>query len=510
MRMNRSILGGLVGCAALLLACAGQPLFTDLDEGTRKVLENFQEIAKVPRCSGNQAAIGKWLMDWGKGKGFKSESDRAGNVLMRVPATAGYENAPVIMLQSHMDMVGEKTPSSKHDFAKDPIVLIRDGEWLKADQTSLGADDGIGMALALSIAQDPQIPHPPLELIFTKDEETTGAGANNLAKTNLDGKVLINLDSEQEGLLVIGDASIAVGSLSLPLKSETLPGDFKVYTLRVAGLKGGHSGADITKPRGNALKVMARALETVQKRTDTRLISLNAGKTINAIPREAEAQLAFGGNSIDHILKDLQELQVSVQKEYTDESPGIEIQLKPADSARPKNAFQSDETTHLVTLLLVLPNGVATMDPRFPGVPETSNCLARARVSEFEVLLDSMQRGSNILKLKELNQRIGSIAIAAGASFSLDSGDAPWQADPNSGLLKRSQAAYARVFGTEPQVGAVHGGLECGVIARRGEGLDVISIGPTVLSPHSPEERVLLPSVKKVRDLLIAVLREYR
>ena len=512
MRWNLTCLGRLACCLAV---CAGvlraeRPNFGDLDAETRKVLDLFEEISQVPRCSDSEGAISAWLVAWGKAHGFQVGTDLGDNVFIRVPASRGYETAPGIILQTHMDMVCQKNAASAHDFSRDPITLVRDGDWLKADGTTLGADDGIGMAVALSIAMDRGLPHPPLELMFTTGEETTGRGVENLERENIDGKVLINLDSEQEGMLIIGDASSGRSTITTLLKTGALAPELSIRTLRVDGLQGGHSGVDILKPRANAIKVLARALEGLQKVTDTRLVAVKGGTARNAIPRSAEAQVALASGAQDQALKILQDLEAAVRKECGSEEPGLRITLRPAEGPRPQAAFRTDETARLVSLLKALPNGAAGMDPRFPGVPETSNSLGIIESTSTGVSIQSMQRGSVLPRLVALNQKIADAAAAAGASVNTSTPRAPWLTNPDADVVRRCTAAYTRVFGQAPAVSVVHGGLECASISRKGGGLDTVSLGPTIENPHSPAERVFIPSLKRLRSLLAAVLEDYR
>lgn len=512
MRWIRNGFGRLVCCFA---ACAGgmragHPAFGGLDAETQAVLGIFEEISRVPRCSGHEAAIGGWLTEWGKAHGFRVDGDRGGNVFIRVPATPGREAAPGIILQAHMDMVCQKDPASPHDFSKDPITLLRDGDWLKADRTTLGADDGIGMAVALSIALDPGIAHPPLELMFTTGEETTGLGVDSLERANIDGKVLINLDSEEEGMLIIGDASSTRSTITALLESEALPPGLQVFTLRVDGLRGGHSGLDILKPRANAIKVAARALDALQKAAGARLVAIQGGTARNAIPRTAEARIALAPGAGDKALGILRDLEVAVRKECGSEDPDLRLSLVPDGGARPGTAFRGDETARLAALLLALPNGAAGMDARFPGIPETSNSLGIIESDSTGVVVQSMQRGSVASRLDELGRKIAAAAASAGASANTSAARSPWLTAPDADVVRRCTAAYARVFGHAPAVSVIHGGLECAGISRKGGGLDTVSIGPTLQNPHSPAERVFIPSVKKVRDLLVAVLEDYR
>ena len=498
-----------------ILLCGGLLAFfpvqaqAGLDGPTQKVVDLFQEIARIPRCSGHEGGIGKWLQAWGVAHGFRTDSDGGGNVFIRVPATPGYESAPGLVLQTHMDMVCEKVEGSAHDFTRDAITIVRDGEWLKAQGTTLGADDGIGMALALSIAEDKTLAHPRLELVFTTGEETTGDGVEALSREGIDGKVLLNLDSEQEGMLVIGDASATFSSIMVLLQSEALPEGSALFSVAVGELRGGHSGVDILKRRANAIKVMARALEALRKLTDLRLVSVKGGTARNAIPRSVQARVAFLPAAREQAAQALQELQEAIRKECGGEDPDLRITLASAEGPTTRTAFRTDETARLISLLLALPNGVAAMDARFPWVPATSNSLGIIESHEGGVVIQSMQRGSDVDGLNGLTRKLAEVAAASGATARGGNAGSPWLTSPDSDVVKRCQGAYARLFGKPPIVSVVHGGLECGDISRKCPGLDILSLGPTLENAHSPTERVNLPSIKKLRDLLVAVLAEY-
>ena len=507
MRMKRFFLKNL---GFIWVLCCLNPFFTGAEENDQAVLNLFKEITAVPRCFTNESNMGIWLQKWAQENGYQAEGDSTGNVVIRVPATRGYEQAAIIVLQSHMDMVCEKSSASTHDFFKDPIRLKQEGEWLQADQTTLGADDGIGMALALAAAKDPMAPHPALELLFTVGEESGMVGADALSESFLRGRVLINLDSEKEGSITVGSAGSRTTGMAMPIKQEKLPESYSIYALKVDGLQGGHSGVDINRKRGNAIKLLGKALEAVRKDAEIRLIELKGGSRVNAIPRQAEALLAFDKDRLGKVQKTMKNLAKTLQQELSLNDKGLTIGLTSFDGDRPANGFTVSDSSRIISLLAALPDGVAKMDPRFQGMVETSNNLGVLQTNADGLTLLSLQRSSSMAGLEELTSKIKEISSAAGASANDQNGHDPWQPNPDSNLLKRSKEVYYKLFGREPYVGTVHGGLECGVLAAKFRNMDIIAVGPSVQGVHAPGERVHIPSIGKVRKFLAALLASFK
>lgn len=475
-------------------------------DSTQKILQLFEQISAIPRGTKREAALSRWLQDWAARLHYSSSVDDAGNLVIRVPATSGFEHAPVIILQGHMDMVCEKTPDSPHDFLNDPIRCIVDGEWLHADRTTLGADNGIALALALALVEDASAGHPPLELLFTVEEEVGIGGANRLQPGFISGKILLNLDSEDEGTFVVGCAGGQTTRVFLPLTFESL-GARQAFLLRVDGLQGGHSGVDIHKHRASANKLLGRALAHLSRVSALRLVSLKGGTAHNAISRSAEAAIAFEAGSLSRVEQELRGLQGILRSEYANSDPAITLTLAPFSADR---AVSAADTARALQLLSALPHGVAEMSASVEGFVETSNNLAALEISEETLKIVTSQRSTVMSRLAELTGRISAIGQLAGAEVSNSDAYSGWQPDENSALVRRSVEVFTATFGQPPRVEMIHAGLECGVIGGIYPGMDMISLGATIQNPHSPGERLHIPSVGRVWQYLVSFMESYR
>ena len=475
-------------------------------DSTQNVLNFFEQISAIPRGTGREAQLRGWLRAWADRRQLPWSVDEAGNLVIRVPATSGFENAPVIVLQGHMDMVCEKTPDSLHDFTRDPIRCIVEGEWLRADRTTLGADNGIAIALAMALVEDESVGHPPLELLFTVEEEVGIGGANKLRPGFITGKVLLNLDSEEEGTFIVGCAGGQTTRIFLPLNFESLPSK-QAFRLEVSGLQGGHSGVDIHKHRANANKLLARVLAQLQKITSMRLVSMKGGTAHNAIARGAEAVIAFDPAQRERVEQGLRNFQTILRDEYAASDPGITLTLSPLSA---EQAVTVADTARAIQLLVALPHGVAEMSASVPGFVETSNNLATVEISEGALKVVTSQRSTVMSRLAELTERISAIGSLAGAEVASGEAYSGWQPDRDSQLVRRSVEIYTQTFGKAPKVEMIHAGLECGVIGGIFGGLDMISLGATIQNPHSPSERLHIPSVGKVWQYLVAFMESYR
>jgi dipeptidase D len=473
---------------------------------TQQVLNIFEQLSAIPRGSGREAKISRWLQERAESNGFLWRADKAGNLLIRVPATPGYESAPVIVLQGHMDMVCEKTPASLHDFLKDPIRCIVEGDWLHADQTTLGADNGIAIALALGLAEDESVAHPPLELLFTVEEEVGIGGANRLPAGFIVGKILVNLDSEEEGAFYIGCAGGLKTLIRLPLSFKK-PALKAALHLRVGGLQGGHSGVDIHKHRASANKLIARVLAHIRQTTPLALMGLNGGTAHNAIAREAEASFACAAAQVPAIQEAVRKFESILNDEFSATESGITLTLT---SIEPGRAASRAETDKVIHLLMALPHGVAEMSASVEGFVETSNNLARVEIVDETLNLVLSLRSSVMTRRNELAARIAAIATLAGAEITISDGYPAWQPDSKSALLQRSVKTYRELFGREPEVKLIHAGLECGIIGAIYGNMDMISLGVTIENPHSPAERMYIPSIERVWRYLVAFLKTYK
>lgn len=474
---------------------------------TDLILEKFAQVSSIPRGTKYEAGIRQWLIDWGTARSFKSKVDAAGNLVIVVPASKGYESKETLILQGHLDMVWEKTPESNHDFMRDPIHIIRNGDWIKANGTTLGADNGIAIALMMAIVEDESVTHPPLELLLTVEEELGIVGADTLDPSLLSGKTLINLDSESEGTFTVGCAGGGSVYMTLPVTWMPQTKDEIAFKLKVNGLQGGHSGEDINKHRTNANKLISRILDVIQRDVPIRLSSLKGGTARNAIPRDAEAIFVC---MKDHSILCSEIFSVIAQvihAELARTDPGLSITLN-QKNGESIPAISKSETINGIRLLVSLPHGVASMSAEIPGFVETSNNIGILELKEDGLFVISNHRSSVTSQMDEIANRVEALAWLAGANTERTKFFPPWQPNMNSSLLKKCIETYQAVIESEPKVNLSHGGLECGIISDRCGGLDTISLGPTIENPHSPDERLYVPSLPKVWNFLTALLAQ--
>ena len=466
---------------------------------TELILKNFEKVSSVPRGTKYEAGIRNWLIAWAAEHNCTSKTDAAGNLVIYVPASAGYEDRPALILQGHMDMVWQKTNESAHDFERDPIQLIRDGDWIRANSTTLGADNGIGIALMMSIVEDESVKHPPLELLLTVEEEMGVVGADNLDPSLLSGKTLINVDSETEGVFTVGCAGGGSVYMTFPVTWETQKQDKVAFKVKVSGLLGGHSGEDINKFRGNANKLIARVLNEIQQNTPIWLSAIKGGTARNAIPRETEAIFVCKKSQAEQCRVDFANLHQKIQTELAHSEPGFVLTLN-AVASETLHTIGQLETQTALRLLVALPHGVADMSAEFSGSIETSNNIGIVELKENGLSIVSTQRSSVFSRLEEIVSRVEALAWLAGAKTERTKLFQPWQANMKSPILKQCIETYRAVHEKEPIVEIAHGGLECGIISDRCGGLDAISMGLTIRDLHSPDERLYVPSLEKVWD----------
>jgi dipeptidase D len=464
------------------------------------VLEIFTQINRVPRCSKNEAAIAAWLENWASDHGFACERDEVGNVLMRVPAK-GSSGGPVV-IQGHMDMVCEKTPGSSHDFARDAVPVIRDGDWVHANDTTLGADNGIAIAMALAVAAGDG-PHPELEILITVDEETGLTGAQRLREGWLRGSSLINIDSEDEGVFTIGCAGGVDTHITLPVNTESVPPGYVFREIAVGGLMGGHSGVDIHLQRANANVLLGRILLGLRD-ADVRIAGFRGGNAHNAIPRDASAVVAVPEAAVPSLDEAVAARAKVFREEYAAVEPGLETAVRTV--AAGESVLDRQSGKRFVDLLLALPHGVIRMSSEVAGLVETSTNLATVRLAGSQAKINTSQRSSFVSRLDELDGRITAIARLAGASVEKASSYPPWEPAVQNALLAAATSTYRELFGKDPEIEIIHAGLECGVIGSKYPELAMLSIGPTIERAHSPEERLHVPSLEKVCRFLDALL----
>ncbi len=482
---------------------------TEFSPNINKVLNWFKEIVKIPRCSKHEEKIGQWLLDWAKQHSFDGKKDAAGNVLIKVPATKGYENSPTIVIQGHQDMVCEKKSDSTHDFSKDPIELVFDGEWLTANKTTLGADNGIAIAIAQAMALDHNVEHPPLELLFTVDEETGLTGANKLEPGFLEGKILLNVDSEDEGVFTVGCAGGNDTKVTVPVEFEDAPASLDRHLLKAGEMRGGHSGVEIHEQRANAIKALFRTIDLLAGKYEIRLADAKGGSAHNAIPRDAEAIVLFAAGDLENVKGSLGEIEAMIKEEFAKIDPNLSITLQAADADASK-VLTADSMNKVLDVVLGMPHGVAAYSYVIDGLVETSNNLATIKFEDGNLVVLSSQRSSKLSLLDDLSRRIEAVATLAGGTAHLGEGYPPWEANWDSPLLAKCKEVYKQKFGKEPVVEVIHAGLECGIIGDKYHGMDMISFGPTIKNPHSPDEMLKFVDIDKIWDLMEELFKEFK
>lgn len=468
--------------------------------------EAFDGITRVPRPSKHEEQIIQYLLDFAHKHSIEVHKDAAGNLLMRKPATPGYENRKSIVLQSHIDMVTEKNAGTEHDFMRDPIQTYIDGDWVKAKGTTLGADDGIGVAAQLAILIDDTIEHGPIECLFTVDEETGLTGAFALEEGFFNSKILLNLDSEDEGEIFIGCAGGVDTIGELPVHYVSSPNNSSFFRLDVKGLKGGHSGDDIHKGHANAIKLLVRTLDIINRQVPIDLVRIEGGNLRNAIAREAYAVFAFDSERAAEIEQVAADYAKALQFEYRSTEPLLQIALSP--SQRETKVLSLDSQRMLIFLLYGMPHGVLEMSREIPGFVETSTNLVSVKQQDASTFLITTSQRSSVESAKQMAAvMVENLFRLAGATFKHSDGYPGWAPDPNSEILRISEELYTKRFQTKPIVRAIHAGLECGLFLKKYPNLDMISFGPTIRGAHSPDERLQISSVVKFWDFLLDILK---
>ncbi len=478
---------------------------TDLEP--RHVWKHFDMIRSIPRPSKQEERIRESLLGWARERGFEARVDKVGNTVIAVPATKGHERAPILVLQAHMDMVCEKNADVSFDFTREAIQLRIEGDWLYARGTTLGADNGIGLASALAVADDPDAVHGPLEILITVDEETGLTGAMQLDASLVKGRRLLNLDTEELDAIYIGCSGGGNSEVRIPISREAPAANVKFMEVRVTGLRGGHSGMDIVLQRGNAVQVLTRAIVAGQSAAkSTRLCAIEGGSAHNAIPREAVAVVAVDASSLASFEKAIRDAVKAIADELGAADPELGVGIAPAkEGARP---FDGTSHRRVIDALLALPHGVAAMSLDVPGLVETSNNLAAVHTDDDAVRVLVSVRSSIKSSLLALRGRVHAIAALAGGSVSDNDPYPGWKPNLKSEVLAATQRVHERALGSKPELKAVHAGLECGVIGEKLPGMDMVSIGPWIESPHSPSERVNIPSVATYWRFLKALVAE--
>lgn len=456
----------------------------------------FDQVTKVPRPSCHEEQIRDFLINFAKSHNVAVKTDKCGNVLMHKDATTGMENAPVVILQAHMDMVAEKNGNVEHDFLKDPIDTYVDGDWVKARGTTLGADNGIGIAAAMAVMIDPDLKHGPVEALFTVNEEIGLEGAQNLGEDMLGGNILINLDSEDDGEIFVGCAGGIDTTAWFDYKRSLAPDNFSYLKISVSGLLGGHSGGDIHLGRANANKLVARFLWGCSQKWNLELIEFDGGNLRNAIPREAHAVFGIETKLADDLMKALQDYAGWIQNEYAGIEPSISIKVE--EVAKPEYSIDQTTSIALVRALYSAPHGVISMSRDIEGLVETSTNLAAVKMEEGNrIKVTTSQRSSVESRKYSIAGQVEALFQLAGAKVDHSDGYPGWAPNMKSPIMKIAADAYEELFGVKPAIKAIHAGLECGLFLDKYPHLDMVSFGPTMTGVHSPDEQLLIPTVDK-------------
>jgi dipeptidase D len=469
---------------------------------------HFEQLTKLARPSRHEEPAIEHVRAWAARHAFEVRQDGARNLVVRVPATAGRESAPVVVLQGHLDMVCERHPDSPNDPAEGRIELVREGDWLTADGTTLGADNGIAIAAMMALAEDGSVQHGPLELLMTVVEEVggPGEGASGLDPSIVSGSILLNLDSEEDGRLTVGSAGSTDSEIVVEKPREPSGPAAVTMSVSVSGGLGGHSGTDIARGHSNAIKVLVRVLRETLAAVPFRLVALDGGKSWNAIPRDAVAICSLPGNREADFHAAVGAAGATIRDAYSQTDPGVAVTV--AGAADASDAWTEDGTADLLDLVAVVPSGPLAMSPDFAGLVETSSSLGSAVSDGARLTLHSLSRTSNGSALPEILAGLDAAARLAGGSFEVTQNDPGWRPDLESAALTVVRSAYERLFGEPPIVTAVHAWLETAVIGERVPDLDMVSFGPQIEAPHSPDERVSIPTVDRFWRLLVGVVDE--
>lgn len=485
----------------------GHDIMPDITELEPKLLwKHFNEIRKIPRCSKHEEKIREYILAFGEKNDLSIKTDNAGNIVITKQASSGYHNKSCAILQGHMDMVCEKNSDIDHDFSQDPIQIQIKEDILTAKGTTLGADNGIGIAAGLAILEDTTLKHGPLEVLFTVDEETGLTGAFALKSDMLSGNFMLNLDSEDFGVITVGCAGGGDSQITLPVSWEPPEKSMTGLKIRVTGLRGGHSGVDIHEQRGNAIKILARILWITTKKFSIKVSYMQGGDKHNAIPRESMALISLPLNKKDDVITFIRKQEKDIHSEILAIDPKFRVEI--TENTDIENVLTRDSHHHLLNLLHGLPHGIQKMSYDIPDLVETSTNLATVSLKEDSADIGLSSRSSISSALQNLRDQIRAVATLAGARVTEETPYPGWKPNLDSPLLKLSKTVFMEMFSQEPKVEAIHAGLECGIIGEKFPGMDMISIGPTIKYPHSPEEQVHMKTVEKFYHYVLRILEK--
>lgn len=479
------------------------------DQEPKLVFQFFEELSGIPRCSGDEKAVSDYLVNFAKVRNLEVIQDKALNVIIKKPGTPGYENAPAVILQGHMDMVCEKNKGTVHDFGKDPIKLRVKDDMLYATETTLGADNGIAIAFALAILASYDIPHPPLEVLITTEEEAGMGGAVALDFANLKGRLLINMDSEEEGQLLVSCAGGIRTRQILPITWEDADKKGVAYAIQIRGLKGGHSGMEINKGRGNSNKILGRILNDLDSAFDFDILEISGGSKMNAIPREADVVILIDPRYNAQLENKINEWNSILNNEFRASDPEIQVQLEKYEEPITR-VFTEETKKKAIASLALIPNGVQTMSMEIEKLVESSTNLGVVTTYKDEITFESAVRSSvRSLKYNIVNQS-KMAAQVLGCTFEAKNDYPEWAYNPDSKLRTVFERVYKDKYGKDPEIIAIHAGVECGLFKEKMEDLDMISFGPDMYDVHTPNEHLSIPSTQRTWEYLLAVLKELK
>lgn len=480
-------------------------ILKDLKLGS--VFQYFEELTQIPRGSGNEQAVSDFLVKFAKDRQLDVTQDKVNNVIIRKPATEGYENVPTVIIQGHMDMVCEKNGDTEFDFEKESLRLKIDGDYITAEGTTLGADNGIAVAYAMSILDDKSLKHPALEVVITTDEETGMTGASNIDMSELKGRYFINVDSESEGTFIVGCAGGTKVTIPLAIQRKEQRG-LEVH-FAVRGLKGGHSGEDINKNRGNANKIMGRLLQQVKGVMSLSLVSVDGGAKDNAIPREMDVKVLISGDKKDEIKSIVDAFDSVLKDEYAVSEPGLHLEVEFGEE-KIEDAMTVESSHKVLQMITILPNGVQTMSAEIDGLVESSLNLGVVTTEEDKVNFILALRSSKKTRLDNIVDQLRMTAELLGAEFVIRGSYPAWEYKRDSKLRDIFVSTFKRKYNKEPGIRAIHAGLECGIFSKGLEGVDIVSLGPDMEDIHTPDERLHIESAARVYDFLVEALEGIR
>jgi len=474
-----------------------------------RVMYYFEEISKIPRCSHHEEKISNYLAELGRSLGLEVIQDKALNIIIKKPGSEGYENSPTVILQGHMDMVCEKTQDSNHDFSKDPIKFEVEDDFIVAKETTLGADNGIALAMILAILESKDIHHPPIEALITSDEESGMTGAIALDPKNLEGRILINLDSEEEGTILVSCAGGERNTITIPIEWKEAPKERVSFEIIVSGLQGGHSGIDIDKGRGNSNKIMGRVLNRLNEKIDLDLYYIEGGSKPNAIPRYTRVKVTIPKGEYEKAKSIILDLDKELKNEFLHSDKDVEVMLNKLNEDANK-VFSGNTKERLITAINLLPNGVQSMSMAIEGLVESSNNLGVIKTLEDHITLESAIR-SSVGTLKQfISEQIGLLAKTLVASYERTSSYPAWQYKEDSYIREVIKETYRELYNKEINVSAIHAGLECGIFDEKFDNFDMVSLGPNMYGVHAPGEKLSISSTERTYNLLLKVLEKIK